>query len=100
MIKKAYCENVTMINNEIICDRELSLEALGFYNFLMWANNIAPQAISLNAVLDSRKIDFEQGQKILKELEEKGYIDLLKSSNLIEIRVYNSSTRRRWHLGD
>lgn len=100
MISKGYCERATMIDSEIICDNGLSLEALGLYSFLVWANNIHPQKISLNSVLDSRKIDLEQGQKILNELEERGYIDLLKSNNIMELRVYDSSTRRRRYLGE
>ena len=100
MISKAYCEKVIIVDSEIVCDKSLSLEALGLYSFLVFISEIHPQEISLNAVLDSRKIDLEQAHQVLNELEEKGYIDLSSKKNDMKLRVYNSSTRQRRHLGD
>lgn len=100
MISKGYCERATMIDSEIICDNGLSLEALGLYNFLVWVSNIHPQEISLDEILKSRDLNLHQNHQILKELEKRGYIDLPSKKNDMKLRVYNSSTRQRRHLGE
>lgn len=113
MISKGYCERATMIDNEIICDKGLSLEALGLYSFLCFLSNVG-EPMNLYKVAKSRNVDLKEHHKTLKELEEKGYVELkdlrdilakesLESDDEIEnivVKVHNMYSRKRPQLGD
>lgn len=113
MISKAYCERATMIDSEIICDKDLNLEALGLYSFLVFLSNVG-EPMNLYKVAKSRNVDLKEHHKTLKELEEKGYVELqdlrnilakesLESDDEIEnivVKVHNMYSRKRPHLGE
>lgn len=113
MISKGYRERETMIDNEIICDKDLDLEALGLYSFLVFLSNIS-EPINLYKIAKSRNVDFKKHYKTLKRLEEKGYIELLDLRNILDkeslnsndkfenivVKVHNMYSRKRPQLGE
>lgn len=114
MISKGYCEKATMIDNEIICDKGLSLEALGLYSLLVFLSNIGGKGLDLYEITKSRNVDLKEHYQTLKRLEEKGYIELLDLRNIIAkeslksddeienigVIVHNMFSRKRPQLGD
>ncbi|MBZ7976733.1 MULTISPECIES: hypothetical protein [unclassified Campylobacter] len=113
MVSKGFCERATMVDSEIICDKDLDLEALGLYSFLVFLSNIS-EPINLYKIAKSRNIDFKKHYKTLKRLEEKGYIELRDLRNIlakeslnsndkfenIVVKVHNMYSRKRPQLGE
>lgn len=91
MITKGFTNRYTMLDNEIICDKALNLKSLGVYAYLVFVCENANFS-SLEQIRLARKIQKEDFQEALKELEKYGYIE--KNKKLI--KVLNMQTRKRF----
>lgn len=76
MIIKDFKEKATMVDSKIITDNSLCFKSLGVYSFLLWASENTPDT-RLVQLFENRGLKISVIETNLKELERKGYIDII-----------------------